>query len=314
MTSPAYLDMLDELLRPGIARLSERFVAAQVGFVAGCQRPDGGFGGRQGDSDPYYTDFALRTLSWLAPGHAAFDRVAGYLPRLDSPPRDVVECFSALSVRRLWQRHSPHAVGDGAQAQNPLSWTASLYGRLLPGGGFARRADEEGVSAYHTFLGALCFQLLGIDMPMGEEAIAAVETLRCPDGGYAERAGQTASQTSATAAAVAFLITNNALSPETMAETSRFLAQMESADGGLRAHADVAAGDLLSTYTGLVTLWGLGGLLQIDVAGAARFLRRMAHPGGGFLACDGDDAADVEYTYYGVGTLALLRHLTPAPA
>jgi geranylgeranyl transferase type-2 subunit beta len=314
MTSPTYLDMLDELLRPGIARLSARFVAAQVDFVAGCQRPDGGFGGRQGGSDPYYTDFALRALSWLAPGHAAFDRVAGYLPRLDSPPRDVVQCFSAMNVRRLWQRHSPDAAGDGAGAHNSLSWTELLYGRLLPGGGLARSADDQRVSAYHTFLGALCFQILGIDMPMGDEAVAAVETLRRPDGGYAEQAGQTASQTSATAAAVAFLIMNNALAPEQMAQTSRFLAQMQSADGGLRPHAEVAAGDLLSTYTGLLTLWGLAGLLPIDVASAARFLRRMAHPQGGFLACDGDDAADVEYTYYGVGTLALLRHLTPTSA
>jgi len=59
MTSPAYLDMLDELLHPGIARLSARFVATQLGFVAGCQQPDGGFGGRRGGSDRYYTDFAL---------------------------------------------------------------------------------------------------------------------------------------------------------------------------------------------------------------------------------------------------------------
>jgi len=312
MTLSSYLEMLDELIRPGIARLSDRFVATQIRFVASCQQPDGGFGGRQGGSDLYYTDFALRTLSWLAPGHAAFDRAAGYLARVASPPRDAVECFNALNARSLLERHSTDLADRAAWALNPLPLIERLYGHLLPGGGFARLADDEGVSAYHTFLGALCFQMLGADMPMSEGAIVAIKTLKCPDGGYAELAGQTVSQTNATAAAVAFLIMNNAMPPETMASTGRFLAQMQSADGGLKPHAAVDGGDLLSTFTGLMTLWGLGGLPQIDTAGVARFLRRMAHPNGGFLACDGDDSPDVEYTYYGVGTLALLRLLTPA--
>ena len=72
MTS-SYLDMLDELLRPGIAGLGQRFVDLQVDFVAGCQQPDGGFSGRQGQSDLYYTDFALRTL---ADARAAAKRAA----------------------------------------------------------------------------------------------------------------------------------------------------------------------------------------------------------------------------------------------
>jgi geranylgeranyl transferase type-2 subunit beta len=310
MTSPTYLDMLDELLRPGIAGLSERFVTTQVGFVARCQQVDGGFAGRQGSSDLYYTDFALRTLSWLVPGHAAFNGAAGYLAKLAYPPRDVAECFNALSSRRLLEREPREATGSAVY--KPLAWTEWLYGHLLPGGGFARLADGHRVSAYHTFLGALCFQILGVEMPMSEETIAAIEGLRCSDGGYAEQSGQTASQTSATAAAVAVLMMNNALPPEKMAETARFLARMQSADGGLTPHAAVAGGDLLFTFTGLLTLCGLGGLSLVDTAGVARFLRRMARPGGGFLACDGDEAADVEYTYYGVGTLALLRLLTPA--
>lgn len=86
MTLSPYLDMLDELLRPGIAGLGRRFVDLQIGFVAGGQQSDGGFAGRQGRSDLYYTDFALRTLAWLAPEHAAFDRAAGYLAHLKRPP------------------------------------------------------------------------------------------------------------------------------------------------------------------------------------------------------------------------------------
>ena len=69
---------------PAWRGLSTAFVDAQVRFVAGCQQPDGGFRGRQGGSDPYYTDFALRTLALLAPGHRAFDRAAHWPRPADS--------------------------------------------------------------------------------------------------------------------------------------------------------------------------------------------------------------------------------------
>ena len=112
MTSSPYLDMLDALLRPGIAGLSRRFVESQVRFVAGCQQSDGGFGGRQGGSDAYYTDFALRTLAWLAPGHAALGAAAGYLARRPFPPHDVVECFNLLHAHRLLEGRMAKVAGD----------------------------------------------------------------------------------------------------------------------------------------------------------------------------------------------------------
>ena len=354
MTSPSYLDMLDELLRPGIAGLSDRFKATQVRFVASCQQADGGFGGRQGGSDLYFTDFALRTLAWLAPGHAAFDRAAGYVADLAWPPGNITECFNLLNARRLLEQRCegsscsrgsktsvilnaaqdlgrsnlPHEIlrcvqdDDNARERSPSGiaesaawrWEPALLiewlrGHLLPSGGFSRFADDGRVSAYHTFLGSLCFQLLEVDMPAIEDAIDAISALNRADGGYAELADQAASQTNATAAAVGFLVMHDALPPEKAAATARFLAKMQSADGGLKPHAAVASGDLLSTFTGLLTLSSLGGFHEIDAAGVARFLQRTAHPSGGFLACEGDDTPDVEYTYYGVGTLALLRVL-----
>jgi geranylgeranyl transferase type-2 subunit beta len=331
MTSSPYLDMLDALLRPGMAGLSVRFVESQVRFVAGCQQSDGGFRGREGGSDLYYTDFALRTLAWLAPGHGAFAPAAGYLARQPCPPHSVVECFNVLHTRRLLQGRRAKAAGDTAGKESsrehraavspsghagcadaddtldPLRLTEWLYGQILPSGGFARWPHDQRVSAYHTFLGALCFQMLGGEMPAIEDAARSLAALARPDGGYAELAGQAASQTSATAAATAFLLMHDALPEEDAARTARFLAAMQSADGGLKPHADVRAGDLLSTFTGLLSLWGLAGLDRIDLAAVARFLRGTAHPAGGFVSCPGDQSPDAEYTYYGVGTLALLR-------
>jgi len=326
MSAPLYLDMLDQLLHPGVVGLSKAFVDAQVRFVAGCQQADGGFGGRQGGSDFYYTDFAVRTLAFLVPKHAALNRAADYIAHLPRPPRGTIECFNVLNSRRLLANCSALVV-DGVPANDSSrepacmdqsAWTFApsllidqLEKSLLPLGGLARSAGDQRASAYHTFLGELCFQMLGVDMPAAGNAIKAIEALKQPDGGFAELAGQTASQTSATAAAVAVLMMHDALSPAKNAEIARFLANMQSVDGGLKPHAAVESGDLLSTFTGLTTLWALDGMHLIDLASVAEFLRNMAHPGGGFVSCAGDDTADVEYTYYGIGTLALLRGVQP---
>ena len=149
--------------------------------------------------------------------------------------------------------------------------------------------------------------MVGEVFPAAAAAVRAIEALKRPDGGYAELDGQPASQTSATAAAVAFLMMHDALPPVQAAEAVRFLADMQSGDGGLKPHAAAGGGDLLSTFTALATLAALDGMHSVDLAGLANFARANAHPRGGFLACAGDDSPDVEYTYYGMGVVSLLR-------
>jgi geranylgeranyl transferase type-2 subunit beta len=343
MNPSPYLDLLDATLASGLLDLSAAFVDTQVAFVAGCQLPDGGFRGRQGGSDLYYTDFALRSLALLAPAHPAFigaqvnnvacckpaapvyrppvgrpgdililsrnSRTADWLDRRPPVLSGVVECFSLLSIRRTLERCRTASV------QNPPlppfrelpAVKEQLLNHLLPSGGLARFPSDAQVSAYHTFLGALCFQMLGEALPGTPAALRSIRALRRTDGGYAGLDGQVASQTNATAAAVAFLRMHDALPPEDAAAVGNFFARLQAADGGLKAHAAAAAGDLLSTFTGLATLAAIDGEQSIDMAAVGGFLRAAAHPCGGFLACADDDLPDVEYTYYGTAVLALLR-------
>jgi geranylgeranyl transferase type-2 subunit beta len=311
MTASIYLEMLDQLLQPGMVGLSPAFVDAQVSFVTGCQQADGGFRGRQGDSDFYYTDFALRTLAFLAPDHAAVDHAARHIAHPPRAPRGTIECFNVLNARRLLERRSlplaSNEMGQSGWTFDPPCLIGQLQERLLPHGGLARSAGDQRASAYHTFLGALCFQMLAVEMPAADRAVAAIQALQQPDGGFVELAGQTASQTSATAAATAFLMMHDAITPDKNAQIANFLAHMQAADGGLKPHAAVDGGDLLSTFTGLLTLSALDGLHLVDLASVAQFLRNVAHPNGGFVACPSDDTPDVEYTYYGIATLALLQ-------
>ncbi len=298
MSGP-HLELLDGLLGPGVAGLSETFRHSQEQYVVGRQCPDGGFPGRQGGADPYYTDFAVRTLDLVGLPAPTAHRVAGYLANLP-PPRDVLECFGALNCARLLARHGVAVAVDREGVARVVASQAAS------GGGLARPGQST-VSAYHTFLGALCCQLAELASPAVAAAGAAVSGLQTAEGGFAEQPGEGHAQTNATAAAVGLLLLCDALTAEQAAAASAFLIPMQAADGGLRAHARAPGGDLLATFTGLVTLALIDDVCRLDLPLLARFVRAVAEAEGGFRAWPGDHGADVEYTYYGIGCLALLR-------
>ena len=278
--SSGFLDILDAILATGIDGFSADFRASQIAFVLEKQQPDGGFPGRRGVSDLYYTDFALRLLTLLQYEGPAISHVGTYLSSLREPT-DVVTLFNYLHAARL-------------------------SGVALPGDN-ARRVLARGnaISAYRTFLAALCSEILGDDMPRVPQS--EILRLQCPDGGFSDTPGETQGQTNATAAAVAVLRLHESLDEATAARACRFLAQMQGEDGGLRAHATAGESDLLSTFTGLLTLLGMDIATDINLAAIARFTRALACPTGGFRACPSDDEPDIEYAYYGMATLALLR-------
>ena len=111
-------------------------------------------------SDLYYTDFALRTLAWLAPGHAAFARAADYLAAVPFPPRDMVACFNLLNARRLCsgKRSNVPIARRGRRARS--RWPSGSSRNCFPAAVLPVGRRPSASSAYHTFLGALCFQML----------------------------------------------------------------------------------------------------------------------------------------------------------
>ncbi|MEN6549362.1 MAG: hypothetical protein ABFE07_25230, partial [Armatimonadia bacterium] len=94
-----YLEIVDALLKDGLQGLGEDFAEAQLAFVLAQQQPDGGFRGRQGTSDLYYTDFALRTVVLLGGQERLHEATVGYLDQV--AVRDVLEAFCLLNCRRL---------------------------------------------------------------------------------------------------------------------------------------------------------------------------------------------------------------------
>ncbi len=326
-----YLDMLDALLSSGLEGLSRTFVDSQISFVTAQQQLDGGFPGRLGASDLYYTDFALRILTLLAPQHTAIARTGEFLrthlddrlswhgrlahgggtpTHLSSPekaadglasPADLIESFSLLNSFRLLKNRGQPTPDD------TTAILALIQSYQATTGGLSRMPSGHEVSAYYTFLGALCYDCLEQEMPDAANAVVAIKSLENAAGAFAELPGQPDPQTNATAAAVAFLGMQQAVTNADLGPTAAFLCRMQLADGGLKAHANAETSDLLSTFTGMLTLAMTENLGRLDVPSAARFVRSTAAPGGGFRSSPDDPEADIEYTFYGLGCLALLR-------
>lgn len=298
--SIGYLDILDELLAAGTTAFSQLFIERQVNFVTVMQLPDGGFPGRRGPADLYYTDFALRILALFAPDSSATSAAGAYLTHAAYQPDDLVAWFNLLHAQRLLRK---------CNVAVPLD-THAIVARLgafqQPDGGFTRYHGQA-VGAYATFLAALCYEMLDIALPDPAGALRTLNTLQCPDGGYGDLPGAMTGQTNATAAATAVLVMRDALDEPTAQTVTRFLLRMQAADGGFLAHREAPCSDLLSTFTACMTLSAFDALAQVDLSALARFIRQVAMHDGGFRAGILDEEADIEYTYYGIGTLALLR-------
>jgi geranylgeranyl transferase type-2 subunit beta len=303
-----YLQQLTQRLAQGIARLPQSERDRHVAYLQKAQNADGGFSGRLGGSDLYYTGFALRSLAVvnaLTPEISA--KAASFLGHSRQQHASVIDLFSLLYGCLLIQTSG----GPDALADSPPDWpervTTTLETFRTADGGYAKAAGSGSGSTYHSFLVALSYELLGKPLPQPERLAAFVQSRRREDGGYVELAPMKRGGTNPTAAAVGLLqLLDDGTVPAELAQNlSQFFVEMRGEEGGLRANARIPACDLLSTFTGSWTLAQLGTLDRLDPAPVRAYARSLTQPGGGFRGNTWDDCTDVEYTFYGLGVLAL---------
>ncbi len=309
-----YLSNLSNRLGTGLGQLPQRFRRRQWQYILGTQNPDGGFSGRQGASDLYYTSFALRSADLLCGegSEGLWSRTAGGLSQRKVLAGDVTDCFSLLHIRHLVESHGHQVCQKNAEAEVLRSIETLLQSSLTSEGGYANSPSGE-ASLYHTFLAALSYQLLGHALPKPKAALDFVRSRQGADGGFVKlptAAISTQSQggTNPTAAAVAVLSMFDVLDKDVVLKASDFLKVMQVSDGGFKAHPSAPVSDLMSTFTALVTLAEIGTIRQVKLSAVARFVREQAMPAGGLRSCRLDEEADVEYTYYGLGVLGLLGY------
>src|SRR6185503_4222409 len=97
-----YLLRLTARLLDGLSRLPSSERERHAAYLAAAQNPDGGWSGREGDSDLYYTAFALRglaVLDVLSPEVAG--RAASFLRQRIQSQTTVIDFFSFLYAAAL---------------------------------------------------------------------------------------------------------------------------------------------------------------------------------------------------------------------
>jgi len=318
MATP-YLFRLDERLALGMSRLDSARRERHRLFLLSQQNDDGGFGGRglppedstslpEGrESDLYYTAFGIRALSALRafqPEDAR--RVSQYLLQSRQRQASVIDVVSWLYSALMVQATSGIDVLADADPNWPKQLAAILEGFRTADGGYAKTREGAIGSTYHSFLVALCFELIGQILPSPDLLVKFIYDRQRDDGGFVEIAPMKRSGTNPTAAAVAVLTLHSTIGKNLREDVLAFLKDVRSDEGGFQANSRIPFADTLSTFTGYLTCLDLDERMMISPQRVEQFILSLEQPQGGFRAATWDHATDVEYTFYALGTLGLV--------
>jgi geranylgeranyl transferase type-2 subunit beta len=309
-----YLQQLTVRLAMGVGQLPEARRQLHTRYFLDAQREDGGFAGRMGGSDLYYTSFGLRALSILGELYGPVaESAAAFLRHEMKSHQTIVDFFSLFYAANLLKV----SAGIDVFADSDVDWQSNVADFLQTlrreDGGYSKAPEGHAGSTYHTFLVVLVMQLLERPLPQADDVIRFLKSQQDPEGGWREIRVSKRAGTNPTAAAVATL---NILKDQTGVSvidhdlkelTLDYLCEMQTDEGGIRANTRIPIADLLSSFTGGLTLLDLDSFSELDVDLFAQYVDSLQLETGGFQAAVWDDAHDVEYSFYGLGCLALLN-------
>jgi len=271
------------------------------GFLRRQLAPDGGFQGRDGRSDLYYTVFGLEA-SLAMDIDVPRDRVSGYLDGFgDGESLDLVHLAALIRCRANWCD-----AGMGEMRAREMMAEHLMEYRSRDGGFNMMPGAEQG-SAYGSFLALGAWQDLGIDCPEPKAMAESIASLQRPDGGYANDATMVAGVTPAAAAAISVLHYLKQPVPESAVQWLLARAHRVGGFVAIPFGGDAGVPDLLSTATALHALALIGVQMAETRDKHLDYLDSLWNAQGGFRGHWADEVVDCEYTYYGLlalGTLA----------
>ena len=310
MSETPYLQNLVIRLSSGLETWPESRIDQCAQYFLQAQHSDGGFGGREGGSDLYYSAFAIRSLAILGQMYGPVaEQSANYLKTQLDQTVPLVDLLSFLFAGFQVQA----ASGLDVFQNLPSGWEANVL--EMPeqlrrdDGGYAKSTQTQLGSTYQTFLVLLAYQLFQQPIADPQRTIDFLLSQKSDDGAFREVKVGKRSSTNPTAAAIASLLILDALDETTAQQTVDFLCDMQTLEGGLRANTRIPVADLLSTFTGLLTLQDLGAATELDLRSMQQFTQQLQVEPGGYRGALLDPGHDVEYSFYGLGTDALLSRL-----
>lgn len=265
-------------------------------FVRGSQLPDGGFRDRDGESDLYYTSFAIDALTALQ-ADLPEQTLASYLQKFgDGEGLDFVHlcclarCWSALKTTKpaaadldkIYERLEGYRTEEGGYDQTPDSDHGSAYGCLLAFGAYADHGRRP---------------------PNPDSLTTCLDALQTDEGGWANDTWMPIGNGPATAAAVTLSRNLQHPLPSNVVE---FLLGLLHPQGGFLPFEGAPMPDLLSTAVTLHALDGLQAPIDKLKEHCLDYVDTLWTAEGGFHGSWEDDELDLEYTYYG---LLALGHL-----
>ncbi|MEM7314525.1 MAG: prenyltransferase/squalene oxidase repeat-containing protein, partial [Planctomycetota bacterium] len=182
-----YLENLTLRMGAGLAAQPEAFRQKHTQFMLARQQPDGGFTGREGESDLYYSGFGLRSLAVLGELKDDIAKKAGSFLRGRLTGREsIVDFLSLMYSARLLAFLNEIDIFD----QVTTDWRSAVVDKLnalrRDDGGFAKGAEGNASSTYHTFLVMICLELLGAEVPQPEKIVEFLKTQNMDEGGFRE--------------------------------------------------------------------------------------------------------------------------------
>lgn len=305
-----YLFQLAERVSQGLAQIDENRLQRHRDFLLTQQMPDGGFRGREGDSDLYYTGFAVRALA-ITGGIDDAKLLSDYLSKHDPLRLNVIDLLSWLYSVLVVQATSGIDLLSEVAVDFPTLVSDKLESTRTADGGYAKSPEGAAGSTYHSFMVALTYELVGQSVPRPNRLIQFLYDRQRDDGGFVEIAPMKRSGTNPTAAAVALLNSLGGMDDDIADDVLGFLTDVVSSEGGFQANTRIPFADGLSTFTGLLTAQDLGRRDIIKPPQVLHWLQNaLEYDSGGFKGASWDQQADVEYTFYGLGVLGLLHQPT----
>lgn len=274
----------------------EDSISPVINFLTAGINPDGGFRGRDEQSDLYYTVFGLEALLTLDAPFSR-DRTFTFLQKfINQKSLDLIHLASLI-------RCCTNLSDNGIEKELRDKFINNLEKFRSADGGYANNTGVDNGTIYGCFLALAAYQDLQIDMPEYTTVIECIQALSAADGGFSNNSEIQTGSTNATAAAMVVL---HHLNQPVNKKVADWLFSQCTSSGGFLAIQKAPIPDLLSTATALHALVITGFEIDTIKEKCLDFIDSLWCAKGGFYGNWADTILDCEYTYYGLLALGNL--------